>query len=219
MRHAFTLDPNAMKQQDAPVMSSTSNRGSIISLALAVASLALGVTFSVTLGGCSGESSPGDEGAGGSGASGGSGGKGATGLPNPCTLATSAELGPIVDITLVRSGEIRGLSGDPSCTWYDAEDNGVFQLSIWSDDVQYEFSKDDARSVPLSGIGVEAHLGTLSTVHVLTSKGAFHAQALKPAADGAISPEIQSALSTDMMPQALRYEAAFRFAKLVVNDL
>ena len=189
-------------------------------MALAVASVALAVAFSVTLGGCSGESSAGGDGSGGSGGSGASGGTGATGVPNPCTLATPAELGPIVDTTLVRSDEIRGLSGDPSCIWYDADDNGVFQLSVWDDDVQYEYSASQPGSVPLSGIGVEAHLGKLYTVHVLTSDGnAFHTQSLNPAADGTVSPEIQSALSTEMMPDKLEYEAAFRFAKLVVNDL
>jgi hypothetical protein len=197
-------------------MTSTSNRGSIISFALTCASAAFALALAVTLGACSGDSSSDDGGAGGSG----SGGTGGSRLPNPCTLATPAELGAIVDVTLVRSEEIRGLSGDPSCTWYDADHNGVFQLSLWSGRVQYDFSEMDADSVPFSGIGAEAHLGSLSTVHVLLSNGkAFHAQALKPAADGNISPEIQSAVSTEMTPTVLRYEAAYRFAKLVINDL
>lgn len=190
-------------------MSSTSNRGSIISFALVVA-------LSATLAGCSDDASPDDDRRGGSG---GSGGSGATGLPNPCTLTTPAELGPIVGATLVRSEEIRGLSGSPSCTWFDANDDAVFQLSLWKDAVQYEFSKGETTSVPLAGVGAEAHLGKLRTVHVLRSKGdAFFTQALQPVADGKISNQVQSAASAEMMANLPDYEAAFRFAKLVEND-
>jgi hypothetical protein len=193
-------------------MSSTSNNRPVVSLTLALAFLA-------TLGACSGgESTPG-----GSGASGGSGGSGGsssmTGLPNPCTLATSAELGPIVDVTIVRSEELYATSGDPSCTWYD-DTYAVFQLGLWDDAVQYDFSKGQDNSVPLSGIGVEAHLGGGYAVHVLTKKGdAFFAQSLNDAADGKVSTEIQAAVSAEMTPYVLQYEAAFRLAKLVVNDL
>lgn len=195
-------------------MSSTSRRGSVFSWALAVASIALAGAFATTLGGCSGESSSDD------GGSGGSGGSGGTRLPNPCTLATPAELGSIVGVELVRSEEIRSLSGDPSCTWYDADHNGVFVLSLWTGTVQYDFSEQDARSVPLSGIGSEAHLGNLATVHVKLSNGnAFFTQSMEPAADSRVSSEVQSAASATMMESLLRYEAAFRFAKLVINDL
>jgi hypothetical protein len=213
-RGAIALDLIAVKQQDARVMSSTSNWGSIVSLALALA-------FLSTLGACSGESTPGGEASGGSGGSGGGGGSGATGLPNPCTLVTNAELGPIVDKTLTRSEEERSLSGgDPGCTWYDAENYPVFQLALWDDTAPYESTKEDDRSVPLSGIGAEAFLAYGNTVHVMTKKGGtFFAQALYPAADGKVSSEIQSAVSSDMMPKVLEYEAAFRLAKLVVNDL
>lgn len=196
-------------------MWNTSDRRAHSSLSPALALLAL-------LSACSSESSPGGEGSGASGGSGGAGGSGSTGatdLPAPCTLATPAELGAIVDVTLTRFGEIRGLTGDPSCTWYDADDNGVFQLSLWDDSIQYDYSKQDDASVPLSGIGVEAHLGFLYTVHVLTETGAFFAQGLEPVADGQVSPEIQSAISTEMMPQLLQYEAAFRLAQLVIDDL
>jgi hypothetical protein len=202
-----------MKQQDARNMTSTSKRGSIISWALAFASLALGLAFSTTLGGCSGDSSD-DEG------SGGTGGSAATGLPNPCTLATPAELGAIVDVTIVRSEQIRGLTGDPGCTWYDASSNAVFQLSLWNGRVQYDYSKDDDDSMPLSGIGAEAYLGVGYTVHVLTDTGdAFFAQSLYPVKDGNVSPEIQAAVSSDMTSMRLEYEAALRLAKLVINDL
>jgi hypothetical protein len=142
-------------------------------------------------------------------------------LPNPCTLATDAELEPIVDIELVRSEEIRGLSGgDPGCTWYDADDNGVFQLALWDERLQYDSTKEDDRSVPLSGIGAEAFLSYGNTVHVLTKKGGtFFAQALDPVADGKVSSEIQSAASAEMMSKLEHYEAALRLAKLVVDDL
>lgn len=184
-------------------------------------SFSLALTLLALLSACSGESSPNNEGSGASGGSGGAGGGSSTtsDLPDPCTLATPAELGPIVGVTLVREGLIRGLTGAPNCTWYDADDNGVFQLAIWEDSIPYDFSKEDADSVPLSGIGVEAHLGNLYTVHVLTETGAFFTQALDPVADGQLSPEIQSAISPAMMPDLLQYEAAFRFAQLVVDDL
>jgi hypothetical protein len=207
----MALDLVVVKQQDARVMSSTSKRGSIVSLALALA-------FLSTLGACSGESSPGGEGSGGVGGSGGSGGSGAAGLPNPCKLATNAELEPIVNVTLVRSEEVSGR--DPGCTWYDAENYAVFQLALWGDTIPYESTKDDDRSVPLSGIGAEAFLSYGNTVHVKTKKGGtFFAQSLDPVADGKVSSEIQSAVSAEMMAKVLEYEAAFRLAKLVVDDL
>jgi len=183
-------------------------------------SFSLALTLLGLLSACSGESSPNDEGSGASGGSGGSGGGSTAGeLPDPCTLATAAELGPIVGVTLVRTELIRGLTGVPSCTWFDADDNGVFQLSLWADSIPYDFSKQDPDSVPLSGIGVEAHLGNLYTVHVLTETGAFFTQGLDPVADGQVSPEIQAAISPAMVPDLLQYEAAFRFAKLVIDDL
>lgn len=202
-----------------PRMSNTSNWGSITSLALAVA-------LSSALAGCSEDSSKDGKGAGGGGANGGASGGAngganggaSTGLPNPCTLTTQAELGAIVDIPLVRTEELRGLSGSPSCTWFDANDDGIFQLSLWKDDLQYEFSKSQATSVPLSGLGAEAHLGKLRTVHVLRGKGdAFFTQALRPVSDGKVSTEIQSAASAGMMADLQDYEAAFRFAKLIEN--
>lgn len=202
-------------------MSNPSGSRSLGTLTLAFALLA-------TLSACSGESSPGGEGSGasdGAGASGGSGGSGgsgassATDLPAPCTLVTPAELAAIVDVTLARSAELRGLTGDPSCTWYGADDIAVFQLSLWDDAIQYDYSKQDDDSVPLSGIGVEAHLGFGYTVHVLTATGAFFAQSLSPVTDGQVSPEIQSAISPAMQPEVLQYEAAFRLAQLVIDEL
>jgi hypothetical protein len=142
-----------------------------------------------------------------------------TNLPDPCTLLTSAELGAIVNVQLVRTERSSGLTGDPDCMWYDADDRAVFQVSLWDDHEQYDFSAMSPSSSPLSGVGQEAHLGSLNVVHVKLATEAFFTQAMVPAADGQISPEVEAAATDAMMNALGAYEAAFRVAKLVEDRL
>jgi hypothetical protein len=190
-------------------MSKTSRRGWFVAVAV------------LSLSGCSGSSS--NEGAGGSGGGGGTsgtgGGGGNTSLPDPCTLVTSAQLGAIVDIELVRTERITGLTGDPSCTWYDADDNAVFQVALWDDLVQYDFSAMQDASSSVTGVGEEAHLGSGYTVHVKLTTNAFFTQALNPVADGQISTEVRASAKGTMMSELGEYEAAYRVAKLVEGRL
>jgi hypothetical protein len=172
------------------------------------------VTF-LALSGCGGSSS--DNGTGGTGGSGGSGGSGGTGmnLPDPCTLVTFAELEPIAGIGLVRTERIGGLTGDPGCMWYDADDFAVFQVALWNEFVQYDASAMDDDSSPIVGVGEEAHLGTNYTVHVKLPTSAFFAQSLYPVADGQISAEVRASAKGTMMNELEEYEASYRLAKLV----
>jgi hypothetical protein len=177
----------------------------------------------LALSGCASSSSDGasggSSGTGGSG-SGGTGGMGAmTNRPDPCTLVTSAELGALVDIPLTRTERIAGLGGDPSCTWYDADDFAVFQVGLWDDHVQYEFSAMGEDSSPLAGVGQEAHLGSGYSVQVKLATEAFFTQSLMPVADGQISSEVRAAAMGSMTSELGEYEAAFRAAKLVEDRL
>ena len=90
---------------------------------------------------------------------------------------------------------------------------------MWADHGQYDTYESQPTSVALSGIGDEAHLGSSYTVQVKKGTRAFFTQAMNPVEDEMVSTEVASAVSSAMMSTVLQYEAAFRFAKLVVNDL
>lgn len=139
-------------------------------------------------------------------------------LPDPCSLATMAELEAIVNRDLAEA-KSTVYAGDPRCSWEDAAGLGVFALSLSSDPSIFEIMQSLPASKPIGGVGQAAFLSDASTVYVKTAENVFFAQSQDPVSDGQVSSQVAAAAASLPATAIARYEASYRLAKLVVDDL
>ncbi len=159
-------------------------------------------------------SSDDDKGAAAGGAGSGSAGSPSNGLPDPCKIPSASDLE-----TVTGESSLTGETSNNRCDWYTPSDDGVINLTLYANSTPFDTSKGFASIGTISGVGTEAFLGVSHDVWVKLASGkSFLAQA------GAVNPTITASTEIKAAAKSVtdeaelnRYEASYRFAKIVAT--